>query len=54
MGPFAPRSETDDCCYVVYEIGCDGRPLKRDGAVVLAEVVGRGDWLGAAELPAWS
>ena len=38
--------ETDDCCYVVYEIFCDGRLLKRDGAVVLAEVVGREDWLG--------
>jgi hypothetical protein len=54
LGPFAPRSETDDCCYVVYEIACDGRPLKRDGAVVVAEVVARPDWMGAAKLPVWS
>ena len=57
-GPFArgdqPDLEEGECCYVIYAIGCDGRPLKRDGAIVFAEVVGRADWLGGAELPAWS
>lgn len=57
-GPFA-RSEglslgEGDCCYVIYSIVCDGRPLRRDGEVVVAEVVPRTDWMGAAELPAWS
>ncbi|MGB5191842.1 MAG: hypothetical protein WBN70_02595 [Polyangiales bacterium] len=54
LGPFAPLDEADDCCYVIYEIGCTGRPLKREGAVVVAEVLARADWIGAAELPAWS
>ena len=57
-GPFArsdaPNVEDGDCCYVIYSIGCDGRPLRRDGAVVVAEVVARADWMGSAELPAWS
>jgi len=58
-GPFAwsalaPGTETEACCYVIYEIACDGRPLKRDGAVVVAEVVARTDWMGRGELPAWS
>ena len=54
LGPFAPRVDTDDCCYVVYEIGCDGRPLRRDGIVVVAEVARRTDWIDASKLPAWS
>lgn len=57
-GPFArsdaPDIEDGACCYVIYSIGCDGRPLRRDGAVVVAEVVARADWMGAAELPTWS
>ena len=57
-GPFARPEMADleegSCCYVIYGIGCDGRPLRRDGAVVVAEVVARRDWMGASELPAWS
>lgn len=57
-GPFertdAPDLEPGECCYVIYAIGCDGRPLKRDGAVVVADVVARTDWMGGAALPTWS
>lgn len=57
-GPFArpdqPDLEEGDCCYVIYGIFCDGRPLKRNGVVVAAEVVARRDWMGGSELPAWS
>lgn len=58
-GPFlwtssAPENEVGDCCYVIYSIGCDGRPLTKDGQVVVAAVVQRADWLGAATFPAWS
>jgi hypothetical protein len=54
LGPFAGEVGQSDCCFVVYEIGCDGRPLRQDGEVMLAEVVARGDWTGGAELPAWA
>jgi hypothetical protein len=57
-GPFArpdmPDLAPGECCYVIYEIGCTGRPLKQDGVVVTADVVARADWMGAAELPVWS
>ena len=58
LGPYAPPENWDeddgDCCYVIYEIGCDGRPLRRDGEVFVADVVARTDWMGGGELPAWS
>jgi hypothetical protein len=58
-GPFfrsiaAPASEVGDCCYVVYAIGCLGRPLTREGGVFVAAVLERADWLGGSAFPAWS
>jgi hypothetical protein len=49
VGPFAPNpaspSEgTGGCCYLVGVIQCEGRPLRVDGAAVVAGVVRRQDW----------
>lgn len=58
LGPYAPPDpsyeEQGDCCYVIYSIACDGRPLRRDGEVLVAGIVARTDWMGSAELPPWS
>lgn len=42
-GPFRGQSD-DACCYVAGVIGCTGRPLRAEGALVLAPVVRRADW----------
>jgi hypothetical protein len=49
VGPFAPHptSPTDGsgrCCYLVGMISCGGRPLRVDGASLVAGVVQREDW----------
>lgn len=49
VGPFGPNpahtpQKAGSCCYVFGSIGCDGRPLIVDGAVVTAPVVPRSDW----------
>jgi len=48
-GPYArnasvPASSEGSCCYLIGSIGCEGRPLRVDGQVLLAPVVVRGDW----------
>ena len=54
LGPFAGETSDGDCCFVIYEIGCVGRPLRRDAEVLFANVLARTDWTGDGELPAWS
>jgi hypothetical protein len=55
QGPFAPPADSShmgegECCYSIYSIGCDGRPLRReDSSFVLAPVVHRADWGRPAE-----
>jgi hypothetical protein len=49
QGPFArhptsPAEGEGDCCYMVGVIGCEGRPLRVEGAAVVAGVVRRADW----------
>lgn len=50
QGPFAPHADAShlgegECCYSIYSISCDGRPLRReDASLVLAPVVQRADW----------
>lgn len=50
-GPYAqPATATSTsgdgpCCYVVYEIGCEGRPLRDEHGLVLAPIVSRDDWV---------
>ena len=56
-GPFRRTAALDpdiegECCYLIYEISCDGRPLVVEDTVRIARVIRRHDWGGALPVAA--